>query len=87
MAECPEIRIEGVSREVWNCLWRRAREMRLSAEEAPSGTLEHPDADAAWRWDEASGTLVITVTRPPARVDCAWVEQRLRETARACGAA
>lgn len=87
MAGCPEIRIEGVTREVWSCLWRRARELSLPATEAPSGTLEHRDAAAAWDWDEASGTLVITVGRTPSNTDCRWVEQRLRETARGCGAA
>ena len=87
MAGCPEIRIEGVTRDVWTCLWRRARELSLPAAEAPSGTLEHRDAAAAWSWDETSGTLVITVTRTPSTTDCRWVEQRLRETARACGAA
>ena len=85
MAGCPEIRIEGVTPEVWSCLWRRAREIGLPAQQTPSGRLDHPDGAADWRWDEGAGVLSITVTRTR-RMDCAWLEQRLRETARACGA-
>ncbi|HEX2191229.1 MAG TPA: hypothetical protein VHG51_20130 [Longimicrobiaceae bacterium] len=86
MTGCPPTRIEGVSREVWSCLWRRAREMSLPAQEASSGSLRHGEGAAEWSWDEAAGVLTVTVTRRPPDLDCAWVERRLRETARGCGA-
>lgn len=86
MAGCPPIRIEGVTRAVWSCLWSRARDLRLPAREAQAGTVRHGEAAADWSWDEETGVLTVTVTHLPGDVDCAWVEGRLRETARGCGA-
>jgi hypothetical protein len=77
----------GVTREVFDCLARQAASMGFPAPKGASGMVAHHNVEAEYRWDEAVGTLEITITRSPAHLHCATIESSARQAIRGCGGA
>lgn len=86
MAGCPTIVLEGVTREVMECMRRMARSQGLPAPEGPGGTESAHGATVDWEWEEGTGILTLTITQIPGWIDCATAESRIRQVARSCGA-
>ncbi len=82
---CPTMSFSGVTREVFDCVVKRATSMGLPALKGPSGRVAYHNVEVEYRWDEASGTLEITITRSPAHLDCAMIESSARQAIRGCG--
>lgn len=80
---CPTMNFNGITREVYDCLVKQAGSMGFPAPQSPSGRVAYHSVEA----DEGQGTLEITITRAPDWLDCAMVENRVRQAMRACGAA
>lgn len=83
---CPTITLGGITAEVWECLRGRAAAMGINFPPGAAGTVNHPEGDADYAWDEASGTLAVTFTRTPSWIKCGDIEARMRQAATACGA-
>ena len=84
---CPTMSFSGVTREVYDCLIQQAASMGFPAPKGASGLVAYHNVEAEYRWDEEAGTLVITVTRAPAHLNCATVEASVRQAIRGCGGA
>jgi hypothetical protein len=85
MPGCPTITLQGVTRTAWDSLKAEARRMGVTVPADGDGSASAHGASAGYRWDEASGTLEITLAELPQWIDCGSVERRLREAVRACG--
>ena len=83
---CPTITLSGVTSAVWQCIRQRAASFGITVPPGDSGTLDHPEAEVEYAWDEAAGSLTLTVVRKPAWIACELIESRVRQAASACGA-
>jgi hypothetical protein len=81
----PPITLRGITGDAWDCLRDRARSMGISFPPSAAGTVNHPEGDADYAWDEAAGTLSVTFTRTPSWISCGDIESRMRHAVGLCG--
>jgi YD repeat-containing protein len=85
MPGCPTITLNGVTQQVWDRMLAEARRSGVPVPADGSGTVSAQGATAEYAWDAASATLTVTFTWKPTWIECASIEQQLRQAVRACG--